>query len=208
MADDLDLIRLLQAGDQAAFRRVVMQYHASLVRAARAFVPSTAIAEEVAQETWLAVIRGIDRFEGRSSFKTWLFRILMNQARTRGVREARSTPVDTQFDESEPSVAASRFEDANGRYPGHWRSSPTDWGGLPERALESEETTMVILDAIAALPERQREVITLRDIEGLTAEEVEDVLDLSDGNQRVLLHRGRSKVRAALERHVEQVAAS
>lgn len=208
MSDERSLIEALQRGDDAAFRRVVMQYHASLVRAARSFVPSTAIAEEVAQETWIAVVRGIGRFEGRSSFKTWLFRILMNQAQTRGIRESRSTPVSTQLDDETPNGIAGRFHDAGERDAGHWRSAPSDWGRLPESLVESDETATTILEAIAALPARQREVITLRDVEGLTAAEVADVLDLSEGNQRVLLHRGRSKVRAMLERHFEGVAAS
>ncbi len=200
MAADQTLIEALQRNDDIAFRGVVMQYHGSLVRAARSFVPNNAIAEEVVQDTWIAVIKGIHRFEGRSSFKTWLFRILVNQARTRGLRESRSTPVSTQRDDDEPSVAANRFHDAEGRPTGHWSSAPTDWGLLPEAVVVSDETNSRILRAIENLPERQREVITLHDVEGLSSAEVSEMLDLSEGNQRVLLHRARSKVRAELER--------
>jgi len=195
-------------GDEAAFRRVVTQYHPGLVRAARSFVRNSAIAEEVAQDTWLAVIRGIGSFEGRSSFKTWLFRILVNQARTRGARDSRITPAGSFIDEGEPSVVASRFNDSDHRWPGHWRAVPTDWGVLPEERLASQETRLVITDTIALLPTSQCEVITLRDVEGLSSGDVCAVLGLSEGNQRVLLHRARSKVRAVLELHLEGVAAS
>jgi RNA polymerase sigma-70 factor (ECF subfamily) len=206
---DEELVDGLRRGDETMFRRVVIQFHPGLVRAARTFVRDTAIAEEVAQDTWLAVIRGIDNFEGRSSFKTWLFRILVNQARSRGVRDARMTPVGSFIEEGEPSVASARFNDADHpQWAGHWRAAPTDWGRLPEELLASQETLLTIFEAIAQLPISQREVITLRDIEGLPSAKVCSILDLSEGNQRVLLHRARSKVREVLERELDEVAAS
>jgi RNA polymerase sigma-70 factor, ECF subfamily len=205
---DEQLVESLRRGDELAFRRIVLMYHDSLVRTARSFVPSSAIAEEVAQDTWLAVVRGIGRFEGRSSFKTWLFRILINQARTRGTRESRSSPVGTFVDDHEPSVPASRFNGSEHAYPGHWQARPADWGGLPESALTDDETRRVVVTAIAALPPAQRQVITLRDVDGLESAEVCSLLELSEANQRVLLHRARSKVRAILEVHLQEVAAS
>jgi len=206
MLDDIDVVDALRRGDEAAFRQVVLQYNAALVRTARSFVRSNALAEEVAQDTWLAVIRGLGAFEGRSSFKTWLFRILVNQARTRGQREARTTASGSFLEEDEASVSASRFNDMDARWPRHWRASPTDWGLLPEATLESAETRSVIEAAIDALPSNQRQVITLRDIDGFDTREVSTALELTEGNQRVLLHRARSRVRAALELHLEGVA--
>ena len=204
MADEKILVEALRNRDEAAFRGVVQQYHPSLVRVARTFVPTTAIAEEVAQDTWLAVIKGLPGFEGRSSFKTWLFRILINQARTRGERESRTVPVSTLIDDDEPSVAASRFHGSNHQSPGHWRSDLSDWGELPESVLLSSETRSIIVAAIATLPAAQREVITLRDIEGLDPMEVCSLLGLTEGNQRVRLHRARSKVRSILETHLDE----
>jgi RNA polymerase sigma-70 factor (ECF subfamily) len=206
MVDDTEVVDALRRGDEAAFRQVVMQYHSALVRTAQSFVRSQAVAEEVAQDTWLAVIRGLATFEGRSSFKTWLFRILLNQARTRGQRESRITATGSFLEEDEASVSASRFNDMDARWPRHWRAFPTDWGQLPDATLESAETRSVIEGAIEALPSNQRQVITLRDMEGFDSREVSAALDLSEGNQRVLLHRARSRVRAALELHLEGVA--
>ena len=207
-ADDDALVAALRRGDEAAFRHAVELYHAPLVRAARQFVRTTALAEEVTQDTWLAVIRGLDRFEGRSSFKTWLFRILANQARSRAVRESRTVPMSSLASADGPSVDPARFQDSNARDPGHWRAAPADWSGLPESALEAAETRTVIECAIAFLPSSQREVITLRDVVGLAADEVCQVLDVTEGNQRVLLHRARASVRSALEAHLEGIAAS
>ena len=203
---DADVVDALRRGDEAAFRQVVLQYHPALVRTAKSFVRSQSVAEEVAQDTWLAVVRGLASFEGRSSFKTWLFRILINQARTRGQREARTTASGSFLEEDEASVSASRFNDMDHRWPRHWRALPTDWGQLPEDKLASDETRTVIDGVIESLPTNQRQVITLRDMEGFDSREVSTALDLSEGNQRVLLHRARSKVRAALELHLEGVA--
>lgn len=171
----------------------------SLLRVARMFVPTSALAEDVVQETWLAVLNGIDRFEGRSSLKTWIFRILTNTAKTRGERERRSVPFSTLDPEEggfEPAVERSRFTGT-----GHWAVLPRAW---PEDRLLANETRSVIEHAIERLPPSQRMVITLRDVEGLTAEEVRNALELSETNQRVLLHRARAKVRGALERYLSE----
>ena len=192
---DAHLLDRLREGDEAAFMELVERHHAALVRLAQSFVSSRAVAEEVAQETWLGVLNGLDRFEGRSSLKTWIFRILVNRAKTRGARESRSVPFSSLEDPSgEPSVDPDRFVQA-----GAWASPPRPWEGQPVDRLLAGEARQVIDAAIAELPPAQRSVITLRDLEGLDAEEACDLLDLTDGNQRVLLHRARSKVRQALE---------
>lgn len=208
MVDDAELLEALRRGDEAAFRRVVTTYHAGLVRTARCFVHTQALAEEVAQDTWVAVIRGIDRFGGRSTFKTWLFHIAVNQARTRATREARSVPAGIGDDDSDgPSVPASRFlADDHPEWPRHWCAEPTDWGVLPESVIDSDDTRRLIDATIATIPLLQRQVITLRDIDGVPADEVCQILDISAANQRVLLHRARSKVRARLEVHFQGVA--
>jgi RNA polymerase sigma-70 factor, ECF subfamily len=202
------LVQSLQAGDEAVFAAMVERYHPSLVRLALSFVREQSVAEEVAQETWLAVLQGIGRFEQRSSFQTWLFRILTNRAKTRGQREARSVPVSslTSGDDSDESVVdPDRFRppDAS-QWPGGWADPPRSWGENPEQRLLAAETRRLILDVIAGLPTGQRAVITLRDIEGLSAEEVCNVLELTDTNQRVMLHRARSKVRQALEDYMAE----
>jgi RNA polymerase sigma-70 factor (ECF subfamily) len=198
--DDLDLVERSRGGDQDAFALLVRRYSPMLLRLARMYVPTDALAEDVVQETWVAVVRGLERFEGRSSFKTWLFRILTNRAKTRGVREHRSIPfasvggaTDEDGDEG-PTVDPSRFTSE-----GAWTSAPADWRDDPETALDSAEALRVAREAIAELPERQKIVITLRDLEGLSSDEVRNVLDLTETNQRVLLHRARTKVRKALE---------
>ncbi len=208
-ADERTLIDALRQGDEAAFATLVERYHVSMVRIAMLYARRRDVAEDVAQETWLAVFQGVDRFEGRSSLKTWLFRILTNRAKTRGAREARSVPLSALVsrggeggeDQDEPAVDPSRFlGPEHPRWPGHWATPPKSWGESPETRLQNAETREVIDAAIAALPPSQREAITLRDIEGLGSEEVCELLGISEGNQRVLLHRARSKVRAALER--------
>jgi RNA polymerase sigma-70 factor, ECF subfamily len=192
---ELELVEALREGDEEAFAELVDRYHGSLVRVARMYVRDGATAEEVAQETWLAVLGGIDRFEARSSVKTWLFRILTNRAKTRGEREARSIPFSSM---GEPDHPAAEPDDPPELTPGLWRS----WEGDPEERLLAGEAREVILATIETLPPTQRATITLRDIEGLSAEEVCNVLDVSDTNQRVLLHRARSTVRRALERYL------
>ena len=197
---DEELIEAIKRGDEGAFAAMVDAYSPGLLRMARMFVRDRAVAEEVVQETWLAVLRGIDRFEGRSSLRTWIFRILMNTAKTRAQREARSIPFSAAVRDDEPSVDPDRFLGPDHRWPGGWMMGPSDWP-TPEEQLLLGETREVILDAIDELPEAQRAVITMRDVDGLAPEEVVEALGISDGNQRVLLHRARAKVRAALERY-------
>lgn len=204
---DEQLVAALRAGDEAAFADLLDRYLAPMLRVAAMYVRDPAIAEEVAQETWIGVLRGIDDFEGRSSFQTWLFRILTNQAKRRGARERRSLPFSalaaTEVDGFDPAVEPERFLPPGDPWAGHWVGHLRDWRETPEDRLLARETLAHAADAIACLPPVQREVITLRDMEGWTAEEVCRALELSPGNQRVLLHRARSKVRQALEHHLE-----
>jgi RNA polymerase sigma-70 factor (ECF subfamily) len=207
-AGDEELVAALRNGDEAAFAGLVDELNGPLTRLALAHVPSRAVAEDVVQDTWLGVIRGIDGFQGRSSLRTWIFQILLNTARTRGKREKRSLPFSSlrrggPEGRDEPAVDADRFQGRRGEYPGHWARPPVEWDS-PEERLAGDAARDVLLTAVAGLPERQREVLTLRDILGYSAEEARNALDVSETNQRVLLHRGRSKVRAALERHFDQ----
>jgi len=204
LTDETSLVAALRARDEAAFVALVDAYGPSLRRFIMSFVRTPATADDVLQDTWIAVLRGIDRFEGRSSLKTWLYRIAANTAKTRAVREGRTLPFSSlATDEAEPSVDPARFLGADHpRWPGHWAAEPADWAEQPEARLLSAETRRVIEDAIATLPDSQRLVITLRDLEGFPSEEVAELLDLSEGNQRVLLHRGRSRVRATLESYL------
>ena len=205
-ADETGLLQALRGGDEAAFETLVDRYHAALVRLALVYVQDRAAAEDVAQETWLGLLRGLDRFEGRASLKTWLFRVLVNRARTRAVRDGRSVSfsalaaLETQG--SEPAVDPARFRSADDpRWPGHWLLPPRP-EHLPEDQLLAGELSERLHGAVAALPPAQRAVVTLRDIQGWPAEEVCRLLELSEANQRVLLHRGRSNLRAALEAYL------
>jgi RNA polymerase sigma-70 factor (ECF subfamily) len=201
---DAGLLDALRAGDEDAFVAFVTRYHASLKRVARAYVSTDSVAEEVVQETWLAAIDALDRFEQRASLKTWLFHILANKAKTRGVRERRSVPFASLGPaDMEPAVAPERFQRAGDTWPGHWATPPRPWED-PERRLASLEARERLREAIGALPETQQAVLTLRDVEGLDSEEVCELLDLSPGNQRVILHRARARVRTALERYFEE----
>jgi RNA polymerase sigma-70 factor, ECF subfamily len=205
-SDDHALLAALREGDDDAFSILIDRYHASLVRIATLFVPDHGVAEEVAQETWIGVLRGIDRFEGRSSFRTWLFGILANQAKRRGERERRMVPFSALTrspDGAEPAVEPERFFQPGEEYPGYWASPPSRWE-LPETAFLAGEAREEIERAVAALPPNQRAVITMRDVEGWSAAEVRNILSISDTNQRVLLHRARSKVRRELERYVAE----
>ena len=197
------LVERLRAGNEKEFRTLVGRYQGAMVQVALRYVSSRAVAEDVAQETWLAVITGLHGFEGRSSLKTWIFSILANQARTRGARDQRSVPWSSIVDDQEPAVSAERFFEAGHRRGGHWDSPPRRGSELPEERLDSDETRAAIDAAIADLPANQERVIRLRDVEGWTAGEVCAVFELTDANQRVLLHRARAKVRAALERQLE-----
>jgi len=203
---DAHLLAALRAGDEAAFAALVTRYHASLKRVARAYVSTDAVAEEVVQETWLAAIAGLERFEQRASLKTWLFHILANKAKTRGVRERRSVPFASLAGAGdEPAVPPERFQGDGDAWPGHWATPPRPWED-PERRLQSLEARERLRAAIGALPDVQQAVLTLRDVEGLEADEVCRLLDLSDGNQRVILHRARARVRTVLEAYFEEAA--
>jgi RNA polymerase sigma-70 factor (ECF subfamily) len=209
MTDDAELLAGLHRGDEDAFKALTDAYSSPLLRVAMTYTGSRAVAEEVVQDTWLGVLRGLDRFEGRSSLKTWIFKILTNIATTRAARERRSVPfsslADREAEEGGGSVDPDRFFPADhDRWPGHWALGPTRWE-TPEEGVLSEETRALILRAIEQLPPAQRTVITLRDIEGWPSEEVCQALEISEGNQRVLLHRARGKVRTALERHFDAV---
>jgi len=187
--DESALLAALRAGDERAFMEIVEQYTPGMRRLALSYVRTPALADEVVQEAWLGVLKGLDRFEGRSALKTWIYSIVANVARTRAVREARSAPFSSFATDDEPSVDPDRFIP-----DGNWGSPPEPW-----RALLDDEARAVIDAAIAVLPDQQRRVIELRDVEGWSSDEVRNVLELSETNQRVLLHRARSKVRAALE---------
>jgi RNA polymerase sigma-70 factor, ECF subfamily len=207
--DDEQLLLALRRRDEQAFTALVDRYHARLVRLASLFVANQAVAEEVVQETWIGVLQGIDRFEGRSAFRTWLFRILTNQAKRRGQREARSQPFAafSAADDADAvafAVAPERFLPAGDVWAGHWVSYPQSWRETPEERLLSDETRTLVRQAIDALPLTQRLVITLRDVEGVPSAEVCNMLAISETNQRVLLHRARAKVRGQLERYLEE----
>lgn len=191
--DERELLAQLRAGDEQAFVTLVARHHGAMLRLARTFVPSATVAEEVVQDTWVGVLRGMDSFAGRSSLKTWLLTILVNRARTTGMRERRSVAIG----DAAAAVDASRF-DASGA----WMSPPRHWVEDSDERLLAEELASRIQSAMEELPPRQREVVTLRDVEGLSSHEVCEVLGVSEGNQRVLLHRGRSRLRAALEQAV------
>ena len=207
-SEDLSLVERLRAGDEAAFMRLVEQLQPAMLRVARMYVSTTAVAEEVVQDAWLGVLRGLDRFEGRSSLRTWIFRILTNIAQTRGRREGRSLPFASLAgdDKEAPAVDPNRFDSPEGSSRGRWSTLPDDWTGIPEDRLLGHETLDVIGGAIADLPPMQAEVIRLRDVLGWSSEEVRNALDLTETNQRVLLHRARAKVRDALERYLSSEA--
>ena len=190
MEADALLLRRLREGDEQAFATLVERYHPSMLRLALTFVPSRAVAEEVVQDTWLAVLRGLGRFEARSSLRTWLFTILVNRARTTGVREARSVPVP----DAGPAVDAARFGPS-----GAWAEPPEQWIEEAENRIDAIKLADLLRSGLGSLPYRQREVVLLRDVEGLSSAEVCNVLAISEANQRVLLHRGRSRLRQVLE---------
>lgn len=201
-AGEAELVQALRRGEQAAFAQLVDMLGRSMLRVASLYVRDRAVAEEVVQDAWVAVLRGIDRFEGRSSLRTWIFSILVNTAKTRGVRESRTVPfaaLDDNPDAEHRSVPEDRFQAAGSAWPGHWASGPAQWDAPLDRLL-SREARDVITRAIDQLPEMQRRVVTLRDVEGWSSEEVCNVLEISETNQRVLLHRARSRLREAIDR--------
>jgi RNA polymerase sigma-70 factor (ECF subfamily) len=192
------VIAALRGGDERAFITLVKELHPLMLRVASLFVPSREIAEEVVQEAWVGVLRGLAQFEGRSSLRSWILAILTNCAKSRGVREARSAPFSSLEDENEEPVDPSRFRpEGDPLFPGHWATPPVPW---PDQSLASRETLGRIREAIETLPANQRTVITMRDVEGWSSEETCQALGISEVHQRVLLHRARSKVRARLER--------
>jgi RNA polymerase sigma-70 factor, ECF subfamily len=196
MESDAELLLRLRAGDEQAFVSMVEHYHEPMLRLAASFVPSRAVAEEVVQDTWLAVLRGLQGFQGRSSLRTWLFRILVNQARTTGTREHRSVPVA----DPEPAVDPSRFDTS-----GSWADPPEHWVEAAEGRMEAGKLAGRIRAWMDELPARQREVVILRDIEEMSSEEVCAVLAITEANQRVLLHRGRSRLRQLFEDEFREV---
>jgi RNA polymerase sigma-70 factor, ECF subfamily len=204
--DEAELVQAIKDGDERAFAELVERHHASLVRVAQGYVRDRAVAEEVAQDTWLAVLKGIDRFERRSSLKTWIFRILANQAKTRAERERRTVPftalTDAEGDPDAATVDPDRFDSVTGM----WSRPPGRWPDEPEGELLRGEARRLILETIDSLPDGQRAVITLRDVEGFDSAETCNVLGISEVNQRVLLHRARARVRRALEDYFEESA--
>ncbi len=195
------LVDALRRGDERAFAEVVEHYHPMLRRIARGYVRTDEAVGDVVQETWIGVLRGIDRFEGRSSLRTWIVSILVNIARSHAVKEARTVPFTSlsRDDEAGFGFGLERFQRTDGEYPGHWTTPPTPWTEDPEASALAGETRSVVARVVAALPEGQRTVITLRDVDGWSGPEVAEVLGISEGNQRVLLHRARAKVRLALD---------
>ncbi|HEX6552962.1 MAG TPA: sigma-70 family RNA polymerase sigma factor [Ktedonobacteraceae bacterium] len=203
--DALHLIEMLRNGNEDAFILLIDRYRTTMLRLAMIYVPELAVAEEVVQEAWLGVLQGLNRFEGRSSLKTWIFRILTNCAKTRALRERRSIPFsslsDLEVNFDEPAVDPDRFLPSDAQSPGQWASLPANWDDIPEKRLLSKETYACIMSATEALPPSQRIVITLHDIEGWASDEICNVLGITEKNKRVLLHRARSKVRRALEQY-------
>jgi RNA polymerase sigma-70 factor (ECF subfamily) len=205
------LVLLLRAGDEVVFARLIDTYTPTMQRVARTYVASREVAEDVVQDTWLAVLEGIDRFEERSSLRSWLFRILVNIAKTRGAREHRSVPMSSMnaglISESGPTVEPSRFLPADHtRWPRHWAHPPERWPDSPERTLLSAELIALAQQELEQLPERQRAVVMLRDLADYDSDEVCSLLDLTAANQRVLLHRGRARIRQALEDYVSDAS--
>ena len=190
--DDAELLERLLGGDESAFAELVRRYHPTLLKVARYYVTSQASAEDVAQDTWVAVVRGVERFEGRSAFKTWLLRICANRARTNAVKEHRIIPADPT--PREPTVASQRFDEG-----GVWTDPPVPFSDVVEFRNDSAALVAAVREAILTLGEPQQAVVTLRDVEGLSTEEVASLLGLSEGNVRVILHRGRARVRAIVE---------
>jgi RNA polymerase sigma-70 factor, ECF subfamily len=205
---ELELVAALRRGDEAAFTRLVDDLGGSMLRLAMAHVGNRAVAEEVVQEAWLAVLQQLDRFEGRSSLRTWILRILSNRAKTRAIRERRTVPFSAmaarEIEADEPAVDPDRFLPAGHRWSGHWASPPRSWLDAPEAVLLSSETMAQVEVAVERLPGAQRAVLVLRHVQGMSAAETCELLGLTEGNQRVLLHRARSRVRHDLERYLDE----
>jgi len=206
--DEQRLVKALREGNETAFEFLIDSYYGPLLRLAMAYVPSRAVAEEVVQETWQGLLESLPRFEGRSSLKTWMFRILTNRAKTRGKRESRYESLDSGYGGSEEDDERWREPErfrSSGAFAGHWVHLPNMWDReTPERLLLSKESRALIEEAIQSLPPVQRQVITLRDIDGVDSKEVCNILQVTETNQRVLLHRARSRVRMMIEHHLEE----
>jgi RNA polymerase sigma-70 factor, ECF subfamily len=200
--DDEALLARIRDGDETAFNQLVDRYYPLTLHLARSYVRTQSVAEEVVQDAWIGVIEGLHRFEGRSSLKNWIAQIAINKARTRGAREARSLPFSSLANEDDDGIDPTLFRKPGDAFAGHWISYPPTWRSLPDEATVMHETLGVVRDAIEALPEMQRLVLTLRDIEGWGSAEIATVLELTESNERVLLHRARTNVRAILERHL------
>jgi RNA polymerase sigma-70 factor (ECF subfamily) len=200
---ELELVAALRSGDEAAFATLVDQYTPSMLRVARGYVPSHEIAEEVVQETWIALVKGIAKFEGRSSLRTWLFAVMINIAKARGIRERRDTDAAIAAFTG-GTVDPARFRAGDDPWPGHWKDNdePSPFPDTPEGSVLGDELVAVARRALDELPERQKMVVTLRDMLGFDSDEVCELLDISVANQRVLLHRGRAVVRRALEAYL------
>ncbi len=203
---DHELIVRLRSGDETTFARLVEHYHASMVRIAAIYVNEYTVAEEVVQDTWIAILKGLDRFEGRSSLKTWIFTILSNRAKTRATRESRYVPLELNDEPDDDSSNAVRFNPAGHPDAGVWAdgSIPHEWESIPETQLLGQETRSIIFHTIESLSPNQQQVIRLRDVDGFSAEEVCNMLQLSESNQRVLLYRARERVRQALDSYFAQ----
>jgi RNA polymerase sigma-70 factor (ECF subfamily) len=198
LAGEAGELAALRAGDERAFLALVNRHHAAMVRVAATYVRSRAVAEEVVQETWVGVLRGLHLFEGRSSLKSWIFSILVNCAKGRGQKEARSVPLSSLASDEEdaPAVSPDRFRGEEDRWAGHWAEPPEPW---PDARVETSELVALVAEALETLPPSQRTVMSLRDVDGWEAAEVCELMGISEVNQRVLLHRARSKVRAFVE---------
>jgi len=197
--DQTDLVASLRAGDEQAFATLVDAWSGWMLRLAREFVATQGAAEDVVQETWIAVLKGLEKFRGDASLRTWVYRILVNQGKRRGVRDRRTVPfASLGAEDTGPTVDPSRFQGPDGEFPRHWREDPEEW---PEQVTLTREVRGVVVEALADLPQRQRIVVALRDLDGHSAEEVCALLGVTLGNQRVLLHRGRAVVRAHLEHY-------
>ena len=207
--DESQLVAALRSGDEDAFTRLVERYHSGMIRFAQQYVPDRSAAEGVVQEAWLGMLRGLNRFEGRASLKTWIYSIVLNCARSRARRDRRTIPfsaIERPTDEPfEPAVDPSRFRGPDDQYPGGWVAFPRSWGDAPDERLLAAEARQHLQAAIDALPPSQREVVLLRDVQGFSADETCTILNVSEVNQRVLLHRGRSRVRRALERYLTEI---
>jgi len=201
---DADMIERLLAGDETTFMMLVDQNQPAMLRLAQMYVSSRAVAEEVVQEAWIGILKGLPMFEGRSSLRTWMYKIVTNVAKTRGVREGRSLPFSALVGEHDDPVDPSWFQGSDDPFPGGWRTFPDDWRGIPEDRLLGRETLDHISRALDGMPPMQAEVVRLRDVHGWSSDEVCNALDLTETNQRVLLHRGRSRIRRDLDAYLSE----